>query len=124
MTRVLVVDDDEEVREALIGVLVDEGFGVEAACDGRQALSALARPPLPDVILLDWVMPSMNGVELRGALLADPGLALVPVVFLTSDSRLSSRATELRAHILSKPVKVDLLVAALRQAVRPARSLP
>ena len=120
MTRVLVVDDDPDVREALVGVLVDQGFRVETACDGREALLALARAPRPDVILLDWMMPSMDGIELRGALLADPELANVPVVFLSADARLSSRALELRARVLNKPVKLDALVAALRQAAFPA----
>jgi len=122
VTRVLVVDDDEAVREALVGVLVDQGFRVEVAGDGLEALSALARPPLPDVILLDGVMPAMDGLELRGLLLADPGLALVPVVFLSADSRLPRRAAELRAQVLSKPVMRDALVAAVRQAAGPARS--
>jgi len=120
VTRVLVVDDDPDVREALVGVLVDQGFRVETACDGREALLALARAPRPDVILLDWMMPSMDGIELRGALLADPELANVPVVFLSADARLSSRALELRARVLNKPVKLDALVAALRQAAFPA----
>jgi len=121
VTRVLVVDDDEAVREALTNVLLDQGFRVEVARDGLEALAALARPPLPDVILLDGVMPVMDGLELRRLLLADPGLAPVPVVFLSADGRLPRRAEELRAQVLSKPVMRDALLAALRQAAGPSR---
>jgi len=117
--RVLVVDDDEDVRDALVGILAEEGFSVEAACDGREALTTLVQP-LPDVILLDWMMPTMDGIEFRGTLLKDPELARVPVVFLTADPRLTARSGELKANVLCKPVKVHALVAALRGAVELA----
>lgn len=117
MTRLLVVDDDDDVRDALVSVLGDEGFEVSEAADGLEALALLEEGPLPDVLLLDWMMPVMNGVELRRALLRNPRLAGLPVVFLSADARLASRARELEASaVLSKPVRLDDLVAALERA--------
>jgi CheY-like chemotaxis protein len=121
--RLLVVDDDADVREALRGVLSDEGFTVDTATDGRHALEVLAHGPLPDVLILDWMMPVMNGIELRRALLADARLCRLPVVFLTADARLQGHAGELRAAVvLTKPVKLDELLSAVQQAgtARPA----
>lgn len=120
--RVLVVDDDEDLREALRLVLGDAGWAVDLAPDGAAGLLALAERPRPDVILLDSMMPVMDGERMRRALLADPGTADLPVVFLSADRRLGARATELRAAaVLAKPVKLEVLLDALALAANAAR---
>jgi CheY-like chemotaxis protein len=81
--RVLVVEDDRDNRELLVELLASEGYQVSSASDGRQAL-AEAHASRPDVILLDLMMPNMNGWEFRDAQLQDPYLARVPVVVISA----------------------------------------
>jgi CheY-like chemotaxis protein len=81
--RVLVVDDDRDNRELLVELLASEGYQVSSASDGRQAL-AEAHATRPDVILLDLMMPNMNGWEFRDAQLQDADLASVPVAIISA----------------------------------------
>src|SRR3954470_12387725 len=91
--RVLVVDDDPDIRESVRLVLEDEGYEVEEAADGAAALALLrAATTRPDVILLDLMMPVMNGWQFRAAQLADDDLADIPVIVLSADSNLSEKA--------------------------------
>jgi two-component system, OmpR family, response regulator ChvI len=80
--RILLVDDDELFRESLSMNLVDAGFAVSEAETGVAALALLAAPPLPDLVLLDWKMPGMNGIEALRRM-RESGLTL-PVIFLTA----------------------------------------
>jgi CheY-like chemotaxis protein len=83
--RVVVVEDDEDLRELVVQVLSDSGFESEGCADGRAALEALRRPGgTPAVVLLDLEMPVMNGWEFRHAQLEDPLLAAIPVVVASS----------------------------------------
>ena len=75
--RVLVVDDDRDIRELLVELLGGEGYLVSSAADGRQALWE-AHAHRPDVILLDLMMPVMDGYQFRAAQLDDPDLARGP----------------------------------------------
>src|SRR5262245_13335746 len=83
---VLIVDDDHDIREALSQVLGDEGWVVATAADGREALDYLDahRDALPEVILLDLMMPVMSGGEFRAEQLKDPSLAPIPVVVISA----------------------------------------
>jgi CheY-like chemotaxis protein len=81
--RVLVVEDDPSTRELLVRTLEREGWGVQEAGNGRVALEHLAASP-PDVVLLDLVMPEMNGFELLEVMRADDHLRDLPVVVVTS----------------------------------------
>ncbi len=79
--RVMVVEDDEDIRELVVQVISDLGFESVGFADGSAALAALRRPgALPSVILLDLEMPGMTGWEFRREQLADPLLAGIPVV--------------------------------------------
>ena len=107
--RVLVVEDDRDMREALVEVLRLEGYEVDAASDGAQGL-ALSRQRRPDVILLDLMMPVMSGWQFREAQLGDPALAGVPVVVL------SAMAADLDVDAsLPKPFQVDDLLRLLER---------
>lgn len=113
--RVLVVEDDREARAAVVDVLRLEGFEVAEAEDGLDALLHLrAAAPLPDVVILDPVMPVMTGWELRRHQLEDPALAAIPVVLL------SSRGTDGVAAdaVLPKPCPPDTLVATVARLAR------
>lgn len=111
--RVLVVEDDRELRGALADLLRLEGWEVDEAENGIEALLALRTGAVPDALLLDLVMPLMNGWELRNALLADPLLAGLPVVVLSG-----SDAERIDADaFLVKPCPPDRLLATLARLV-------
>src|SRR5689334_6104245 len=80
MDTILVVDDDEDILEALRDLLRDEGYDVVAARDGRTALERLRGGLRPRLILLDLMMPTMNGYEFRREQRADPALAGIPTI--------------------------------------------
>jgi len=82
--RVLVVDDDSAVREALAHLLASEGFELDQAENGYEALQLLREQPHPDVILLDLTMPVMSGWEFRQVQLADPELSKIPVIVMSA----------------------------------------
>ena len=79
--RVVVVEDDRDIRELVVELLADRGFESVGFADGRAALEDLRRPgALPAVVLLDLEMPGMTGWEFRSEQLRDPRIAAVPVV--------------------------------------------
>lgn len=109
--RILVVDDDEDVREAVSSALDDEGYEVVVARDGVEALSALRRLPPPGLIVLDLTMPRMNGSEFRRRVLAElPQLAAIPVVIMSADVEGRVQARTLgAAAFLRKPIRLTEL---------------
>ena len=107
---ILVVDDDRGIRETLGDVLRDEGYAVELARDGAEALAMLRERPAPALILLDLSMPGMTGEELRRAQLDDARLAEIPVVVLSADERNPVPGV---AGWLRKPVDLDALLGAV-----------
>jgi CheY-like chemotaxis protein len=111
--RVLIVDDDEDLRGTLAGILEEEGHDVEEASDGAEALAYLRRTrALPDVILLDLMMPGMNGWQFREAQRRDPRLAPIPVVVLTASRTLHLNPID-AARIVYKPLDLDDLLDAV-----------
>jgi two-component system chemotaxis response regulator CheY len=116
---VLVIDDDHDAAQALADLLTDEGYAVAIAGDGRQALSRLACGPLPDVILLDLMMPRVSGYEFRCLQLADPRLAVIPTIALTAGT-IDERVKEMRlTGCVRKPVPVDTLLDMIGRQLRP-----
>ncbi len=113
--RILLVEDDSSLRETLADVLVDEGFEVSAAANGREALEKLAANH-PDLILLDLVMPVMDGWAFREAQRKCPDLASIPTVVLSATSPLDGPGLHtLDAEaVISKPVRMERLIGALR----------
>ncbi|MEN9937949.1 MAG: Family ership [Chloroflexota bacterium] len=111
---VLIVDDDRDIREMLAQTLEDEGYEVVTAADGAAALATLERDPLPCLILLDLMMPGMNGREFRSAQLGDPRLGAIPVIVLSARTDLKQAAAEMRGvEHLAKPIDFTLLMDAL-----------
>jgi CheY-like chemotaxis protein len=113
---VLVVEDDAGAREAMAGLLRTEGYVVVTAEDGQQALDWLHGTSPPDLILLDLMLPGMDGWEFRKRQLGDPALAPVPVVLISGTWELGKAAEALAAAgFLEKPVDVDRLRAEVRR---------
>src|SRR5688572_25110922 len=103
---VMVIDDDDDIRETLAGLLEDEGYDVAAFPCGRKALNALKDGTAPRVILLDLMMPVMDGAEFRREQLADPALAPIPVILITA-AGLEPIKREDYSEVLRKPLKID-----------------
>jgi CheY-like chemotaxis protein len=119
---VLVVDDDFDIRDSLRDVLGDEGFHVELAADGFEALAILRRHPLPSVILLDWMMPRCDGPTFLSERQKDPALAGIPVILLSALAGLDADARRLAvADYLRKPVALDVLIDTIARHC-PARN--
>jgi CheY-like chemotaxis protein len=114
---VLVVEDDFDLRDALVPILEYEGHKVVSAANGREALDQLHGMPAPSVILLDLMMPVMNGEDFRAAQLRDPRLASIPVVVLSAHPRAEEQAARMGAvGCLKKPFDVDALLDLVRRS--------
>jgi CheY-like chemotaxis protein len=110
---VLIVEDDEDLREMMAQMLTLEGFHTASVSNGREALDYLHAAANPDVILLDLMMPVMDGWELRRQQQADPALAEVPVIVLSALDH--GRAAALHADaFLKKPLDFDRLLTLVR----------
>ena len=120
---ILVVDDDKDIRDSVAEVLEDEGYVVSHAANGAEALTRLRARYTPCVIILDLMMPVMDGFEFRHEQLMDPALSRIPVIVLTADANPKQRAATLKALAgLPKPVRVDLLLTAVAKVCVPAPS--
>ena len=116
-SQVLVVDDDADCRDVLCQVLEDEGYRVEGAANGEDALLSLREGARPCLILLDLRMPVMDGVAFRQVQRRDPDLADIPVVIMTA---LGDPALE-GERVLKKPIDLNALLATLREVCGSAR---
>ena len=111
MSTILVVDDDPDLRLALVDVLEESGYRVLTAENGRAALEVL-RTETPNLILLDVMMPVMNGIDFAGEMQKDPNRAAIPIVIFSAHTDHERLADSLRvAGSLGKPVRVDDLLA-------------
>jgi CheY-like chemotaxis protein len=109
---VLVVEDDLDIAEAILDVLMDEGYEVAHATNGREALDLLRSQPKPSMILLDLMMPEMDGPHFREVQLSDPKLSEIPVVVLSADRMIAEKARELGVlDYLTKPLHPQQLVS-------------
>jgi CheY-like chemotaxis protein len=107
MTRVLIVEDDADIRETLGELLEEAGYETDEAANGREALDA-ARRARPDLIVLDLMMPVMDGWQFRTAQKSDPALAEIPVIVISASGPPGSIDAD---TYLQKPFPLDRLVA-------------
>lgn len=116
--NILLVDDDESIRSSLKEHLEEEGHVVATAADGQQAIRMLRRGVRPNVIVLDAMMPVMNGWDFRSAQLSDPDLANIPVV-VVSACGIGSRSVLSQfgvADYVPKPLDTKALLKAITRA--------
>jgi two-component system, chemotaxis family, chemotaxis protein CheY len=113
---ILVVEDDPELRHSTGEFLRRSGYYVVAAADGVQGLELLRQSGAITLILLDLLMPRMNGFEFRERQMQDPTLAQIPVIVVTAHGQLAERAGALGAvPVLRKPLDFDELVRLIEQ---------
>jgi CheY-like chemotaxis protein len=115
---VLVVDDDPDILEALSEILEAEGFEIRRARNGKEALERLEPDP-PRLVLLDLMMPVMDGWEFAQRLKQRPKVANIPIIVLSADRNVSNKAAEIGAvgH-LAKPFELNDLLDMVRRAFR------
>lgn len=124
-THVLVADDDDEVRHLIVEVLSDAGYTCHEARDGREAVTA-ARATMPDLIVLDVLMPVMSGDEAQQALRRDRHTRYIPVMFVTGRGQTRELAARLQSgadDYISKPFAIEELLARIAAILRRAREL-
>lgn len=120
MTRILLAEDDRILRKAGEVSLRKKGYEVIAAVDGEDAL-AKARDHRPDLVLLDVMMPKMNGFEVLHALKGEPGIRDIPVIMLTNLEQPADikRAADAGAHsyLVKSNMNLDELAARIKEAL-------
>lgn len=116
MNVVLVIEDNDEIREVLEEMIRADGTLVESASDGAQGWVRVRQQPSPCLILLDLKMPVMDGVEFLKLRNADPEVAPIPVIMLTGSIELEGRDQELNFQgFVKKPFDPDALSRLVRQ---------
>ncbi len=113
---VLVVDDDADICDVVQTILELNGYAVITARDGVDALAKLRGGARPSLIILDLMMPRMNGLEFRAEQERDPALRDIPVVILSGDVRAESKAAALGLEGLRKPVDLARLLDTVERA--------
>jgi CheY-like chemotaxis protein len=120
MTKVLVIEDDEVLRESILDILGTRNFDVIGAEDGLRGLQ-LAQEFVPDLILCDVRMPKLNGYEVLQAIRQDPKTAAIPLIFLTAETiqNVVGKGQNLGANgYLIKPFSTAELLEAINQGQR------
>jgi len=114
---ILIVEDDADLREMMAQLLTLEGYRASTVANGREALEYLSQGDKPDVILLDLMMPVMDGWEFRRQQQADAQISKVPVIVLSALDQ--NRASDVNADaFLKKPLDFDRLLELVRQYCR------
>jgi CheY-like chemotaxis protein len=115
--RILVVEDDDDVRASIAEMLTDAGYDVVTATDGSRALEVLRADPAFALIVLDLFMPVMNGWRFREEQKREPAIAGIPVLALSA--RRAQAPIDADA-VLSKPMKLTDLLEAVGRSARPS----
>jgi CheY-like chemotaxis protein len=116
---ILLVEDDRDIRETIADALEDAGYAVEGAVDGLDALERLRRASrLPGLILLDLMMPRMNGVQFCEEKRKVPEWGPIPIVVLSADAQAKQKTEAFSVtSYLKKPVRLDALYATVASAL-------
>ncbi|MFN0244852.1 MAG: response regulator [Planctomycetota bacterium] len=120
-TRLLVVDDEAEVARGLKALLEARGYQVDLCYDGRAVMERLEIDPLPDLILLDYAMPELDGQQVLARVRENPRLKRLPILLATASSIDLARLPR-ATGLLRKPYRREVLFAMLRQLLEPGSS--
>lgn len=115
--QVLIIEDSNDIQEILRQILELEGYSVLSALNGQEALDILqSSPQLPNMILLDLMMPIMDGFEFRKLQKMNPRFAGIPVVVITADGDIQAKKMRVGANdYLKKPVDIERLLDVVKQ---------
>ncbi|HBY45572.1 MAG TPA: response regulator [Chloroflexi bacterium] len=120
----LIVDDDPTIRSALEALLEDEGFAPQTASNGQEALRMVHDNP-PSLILMDLMMPVMNGIDAVRELKADPRTSAIPVIAMSAGFILLETIADLLPDgIIEKPFDIDTLIISINAALHLAGDNP
>jgi CheY-like chemotaxis protein len=118
-TVVLIVEDDDDLRATLGDVIQDEGYSVLRARNGQEALACLASEAAIDLLVIDVMMPVMDGIQLRERLMSESGWRDVPRLFLTGKGQHAQQAALVAPdRVIRKPITIDELLAAVAEVAR------
>ena len=120
MTKILVVDDEKDVVELLTFLLQKDGFNVVTASNGKEALDLVPKET-PDLILLDVMMPEMDGYTVQTQLMENPKTKEIPIIILTAKGQLKdvfAMSSNVKAYI-EKPFDPKTLRAKIQEAITP-----
>lgn len=117
MSTVVVVDDEVDLLNALKGILEDEGYEVVSFVRGAEALAYMERQP-PDLVLMDVMMPFMNGIDVLERMRELPRLAHTPVIMMSAAPMGQSLAPRTAQGFLAKPFDLEHLLATVRDHLR------
>ena len=112
---VLVVDDDRDIRDSVVELLEDHGYQAIGAGNGREALDVLRTSPPPCLILLDLMMPVMDGRGFREEQLKNPAWTGIPVIVISAYNDVDAQARALAVDHLRKPLGMRPLIEAVRR---------
>lgn len=126
--KILTVDDDEDIRTSLTDMLELEGYETVWAKNGQVALDYLKAVPdreLPDLVLLDYMMPVMNGRDFFLAKIQTPRLAHIPVVMMTANGNLVNVMDKVEAGAyMSKPMDIETVAKMVKHFLYPDSEVP
>lgn len=113
VSTILVVDDDEDIRDCLKDTLEAQGYVVQLAADGQEALDMLRAGPLPSLVLFDIMMPVVDGVTLFRECAKDPILSKIPAIVISAQAT----PNELPVARLAKPINLDALFGTIERLI-------
>lgn len=110
--RILIVEDDNSIRELLVELLQSEGYEVSSAVNGLEGLKCLETEKQPDLILIDLMMPVMDGYSFRTEQMKHPGWSKIPVVVMSAEANAKEKMKSYNiTAFLSKPVELDTILS-------------
>ena len=118
--KILIVEDDPSIRNSLREILEGQGYEMDVAKNGLEAFRVLTEKGfVPDLMILDLMMPEMNGFEFRELQMEDPRFSHIPVILLTANNRFQEYKEPLKAfEFLNKPLEVDDLIFVVQSCFR------
>lgn len=117
--KILVVEDDRDIRESMVELLEYENFEVISATNGKAGIDLLRSGVKPDLILLDLMMPVMDGFQFRVEQIKSPELSQIPVIIMTADGHMESKGELVgTVSIIRKPLNIDSTISVIRQTLQ------
>jgi CheY-like chemotaxis protein len=117
---VLIIEDDEAIRETLAELLQMEQFEIMLATNGEDGLNMLRQEKKPDVILLDLMMPIKDGFQFRAEQMNDPGIASIPVIVMSADAQIQQKADRIGGvEFLRKPPDLEEVIETVQRLAKP-----